>query len=92
MRAALQLSQLRSTLGSEDADQILKLLEKFHLPLVLPATLSTETILGKISRDKKFSAGVIRFVLLERAGSAHVSTAVTLDDLRTAIEHLRSTP
>lgn len=92
MRAALQISQLRSTLGSEDADQILKLLEKLHLPLVLPATLSTETILGKISRDKKFSAGVIHFVLLERAGSAHVCTAVTLDDLRAAIEHLRITP
>lgn len=92
MRAALQLSQLRSTLGKEDADQILSLLEKFHLPLVLPATLSTETILGKISRDKKFSAGVIRFVLLERAGSAHVSEAVTLDDLRSAIENLRIAP
>lgn len=92
MRAALQLSQLRSTLGKEDADQILSLLEKFHLPLVLPATLGTETILGKISRDKKFSAGVIRFVLLERAGSAHVSEAVTLDDLRSAIDNLRIAP
>ncbi len=44
----------------------------------------------KLSRDKKFTAGAIRFVVLPRAGDAKVIRTLTAEDLRTAIDHLRS--
>jgi 3-dehydroquinate synthase len=43
----------------------------------------------KLARDKKFSAGAIRFVVLDALGSAKVIHTVTASDLREAIEHLR---
>jgi 3-dehydroquinate synthase len=79
-----------STLSQAEADRILDLLEKFHLPLVLSPQIATQTIMDKLSRDKKFASGQIRFVLLDRAGSAHVSSVVQASDLLHAIEHLRS--
>jgi 3-dehydroquinate synthase len=90
IRAALFLSVSHSTLSQAEADRILDLLEKFHLPLVLSPQIATQTIMDKLSRDKKFASGQIRFVLLDRAGSAHVSSVVQASDLLHAIEHLRS--
>ena len=48
--------------------------------------------MDKLATDKKFSAGAIRFVVLDAAGSAKVTDQVTRDDLREAIDHLRSAP
>lgn len=89
MRAALFLSERHGGLSPDDSARILHVLRHFHLPLVLPAAITTETILEKLATDKKFSAGVIRFVVLNALGSATVSHAITLDDLREAIAHLR---
>jgi 3-dehydroquinate synthase len=76
-------------LSQLDANRILDLLEHFHLPLVLSPQITTETIMDKLSRDNKFASGQIRFVLLDRAGSAHVSAEVQSPDLIQAIEHIR---
>ncbi len=89
MRAALFLSERRAGLAPEVSEKILGLLGKFRLPLVLPQNITTETVMEKLSRDKKFSAGAIRFVVLDAAGSARVTDTVTADDLREAIGHLR---
>ena len=56
---------------------------------MLDAAIATDLVLEKLSRDKKFSSGAIRFVLLRRAGDAYVDAALTANDLRDAIEHLR---
>jgi 3-dehydroquinate synthase len=89
MRAALYLSEKHAGLPREESQKILALLAKFHLPLVLDAAIATDLVLEKLSRDKKFSSGAIRFVLLRRAGDAYVDAALTANDLRDAIEHLR---
>ncbi len=89
MRAALFLSERRAGLMPEASAKILRVLERFHLPLELPATIATGTVMEKLATDKKFSAGAIRFVLLDAPGSAMVSHAVTAADLRGAIDHLR---
>jgi 3-dehydroquinate synthase len=89
IRAALYLSEKHAGLSPEEAQSILALLEKFHLPLRLEDSIPTSLILEKLSRDKKFSHGSIRFVLLRRAGEAFVDASLTTDDLRDAIEHLR---
>ncbi len=90
IRAALILSEKYSSLTAEDSAKVLALLEKFDLPTTLPEHISTEMILEKLSRDKKFAAGAIKFVLLDSLGSAHVSSDITLDAITEAIEAIRT--
>ncbi|MGJ8677302.1 MAG: 3-dehydroquinate synthase [Akkermansiaceae bacterium] len=89
IRAALYLSEKINGLAQEDSQRIIKLLENFQLPLILPDDIGTDLIIRKLSRDKKFSGGNIKFVLLKKLGEAEVSEQVGLDDIRQAIEHLR---
>lgn len=90
IRAAVYLSQKKSSLTSDEGARILALLEAFQLPLVLDEKIATETIMKKLLTDKKFSSGSIRFVLLKALGVSFVSDEVTESDLREAIEHLRT--
>ena len=46
--------------------------------------------MAALARDKKFSEGGIRFVLLRKLGEAFVSDEVTREDLLEAIEHIRT--
>lgn len=90
MRAALFLSERRAGLDPADSGKIVALLEQFGLPLVLPESISTDTVMARLATDKKFAAGAIRFVVLDAPGSARVTGEVTAADLRDAIEHLRN--
>jgi 3-dehydroquinate synthase len=90
IRAALVLSERHAGLLPGDSAKVISLLEHYQLPLTLPATIGTETIMEKLARDKKFSGGAIRFVVLTALGSAKVIDTVTPQDLREAIEHLRN--
>jgi 3-dehydroquinate synthase len=90
LRAALYLSEKKSGLDPAVSHSLLALLAHFQLPLVLEDQLTTETILEKMSRDKKFVSGSIRFVLLRGAGDAFVSKDITTQDITDAIEHLRT--
>jgi 3-dehydroquinate synthetase len=90
MRAALFLSERRSSLGAADAAKVLSVLHHCGLPLVLPEEIPTDRVLRKLSRDKKFSSGAIRFVVLDSLGAARVSHDVTQDDLLDAVEFLRT--
>ena len=90
IRAALFLSETINGLPTQESQRIVKLLENYQLPLTLPESISTDTIMDKLSRDKKFTGGKIKFVLLTGPGFAEVSNKVTLDDIRSAIEYLRT--
>ncbi len=90
MRAALDLSIRHAGLPEGDAGKILGLLEKFGLPLALDDAIPTERVMEKLTSDKKFVAGSIRFVVLTQAGVARVSRDLTAGDLRDAVERLRS--
>ncbi|WP_193213975.1 3-dehydroquinate synthase [Luteolibacter marinus] len=90
LRAALFLSLKHAGLSKDDSDAVLELLRLFRLPLLLDDSITTERVLEKLGRDKKFEAGNIRFVLMNRLGDAFVSKDVSRQDLADAIEHLRS--
>ena len=92
IRAALFLSERHAGLAADDSARVLAVLEKFHLPLVLPEKITTDRVMEKLARDKKFSSGAIRFVVLDALGSARVVESVTASDLRGAVEHLRTSP
>jgi 3-dehydroquinate synthase len=89
MRAALFLSERHAGLAPAASGRILAILHRFGLPLVLPESIATDLVLEKLSTDKKFSGGGIRFVVLENPGQAIVTRSVTRDDLLEAIGHLR---
>ena len=89
MRAALFLSEKKCGLSHDDSKALLSLLNTMDLPLVLPDHLKTEDIMEKIAKDKKFTSGSIRFILLPHLGEACVSSDVSVDDLVEAIESLR---
>jgi 3-dehydroquinate synthase len=90
LRAALLLSEKHASLSPDSTKTILALLTRFQLPLVLDPAITTERVLHKLGRDKKFEAGKVRFVLLREPGDAYVSDAVTTADMEEAIEHLRT--
>ncbi|MFN9026165.1 MAG: 3-dehydroquinate synthase, partial [Akkermansiaceae bacterium] len=90
IRAALVISEKHSGLSSEASQKILSLLAHFHLPLQLSPSIPTATVMEKLTRDKKFKSGKIRFVTLSDIGKSQVIETVTSADLEAAIEHLRS--
>jgi 3-dehydroquinate synthase len=87
--AASLLSMRKASLSQQDHDRILERLHQFHLPVKLPADISTDSILAALKTDKKFAQGKIRFVLSSAIGSAFLSDGVTLADITEAIEALR---
>lgn len=89
MKAALQLSVQKAGLDPAGAQAILTQINAFDLPVTLPASIATADILEKMSRDKKFDQGAIRFVLLSEVGKSHVSNDITLADIKLAVAGLR---
>jgi 3-dehydroquinate synthase len=89
IRAALMLSEQHAGLPAEASRRILNLLKHFQLPLVLAEGIQTDTILEKLSRDKKFSGGKKTFVLLDRLGNGITSNKVPMDSLASIIAALR---
>lgn len=87
--AACFISARKAGLSAQDHAQIISRLVQFHLPVKLPADISTESIMAGLKTDKKFSQGKIRFVLTSRIGSAFLSDDVGLHDIHEAIESLR---
>ncbi|QQL43813.1 3-dehydroquinate synthase [Sulfuriroseicoccus oceanibius] len=92
IRAALWLSETKRGLAPEFSAKVLDALEHFQLPLQLEdkPEFSTDTLMTKLAKDKKFLDGGIRFVLLHAPGQPVLATDVTREDLEQAIELLRT--
>ena len=87
--AACVLSEKHANLSSPASQQLLRALATFNLPLRLPSDISTQSIMESLSKDKKFSAGSIRFVLLRSLGDPFISRDITTGDIELAIESIR---
>jgi 3-dehydroquinate synthase len=86
--AACAISIKKVGLPRDQRDAIVDLLRRFDLPTQLPRDFPREKIIGALKFDKKFEAGKIRFVVTPRIGSAHLSSDVTLKDIREALASL----
>jgi 3-dehydroquinate synthase len=86
--AACAISIKRAGLPSDQRDAIVDLLRRFDLPTQLPRNFPREKIFEALPYDKKFESGNIRFVVTPRIGSAHLSSDITLDDIREAVASL----
>jgi 3-dehydroquinate synthase len=86
--AACAISIKKAGLPRDQRDAIVDLLRRFDLPTQLPTDFPREKIFEALPYDKKFESGNIRFVVAPRIGSAHLSSDVTLDDIREAVASL----
>jgi len=86
--AACAISIKKAELSPGERDTILDLLRQFNLPTQLPKAFPREKILETLKFDKKFEGGNVRFVVTPRIGSAQLSTDVTMQDIREAIDSL----
>lgn len=89
MVGAAYLSVKRAGLPMADAVAIASALEAHNLPVAL-GDVSVDLIKEHLMRDKKFSDGRMRFVLLPRIGEAVVSDAVTAADVEETLEMIRA--
>jgi 3-dehydroquinate synthase len=85
MRAAVAVSERLGRLGSEDARRVLALLERFPRPPELPRPARAE-VRAALGRDKKASAGKIRYVILDGIGRGAVEPALSEQLLGFAID------
>ncbi len=83
--AACDVSVRKAGLPRDQRNAIVDLLRHFDLPTHLPSDFPREQIFDPLQCDKKFESGEIRFVVTSTIGSAHLSSDVTLDDIREAI-------
>ena len=78
MAMAADLSQRLGFLGKDDVRRVVALLERSGLPVTVGG-ITTERFVELMSVDKKAAAGRIRFVLLDRLGSAVIRSDVPQD-------------
>jgi len=86
--AACAVSIEKADLPPDQRDAIVDLLERFNLPTQLPKNFSREKIIETLKFDKKFEGGNVRFVVTPRIGSARLTTDVTMQNIREAIDEL----
>src|SRR5437879_4661171 len=85
---ACTISTKKAGLPRDQRDAIVHLLSAFELPTQLPPDFPREKIFNALKFDKKFEAGKIRFVVAPKIGSARLSSDVTMEDIRKAVEEL----
>lgn len=90
MVAALRLSRHKAGLPQAEEQQVIDVLKALRLPTTWSSAPPTEALLTAMQKDKKFSAGSIRFVLTPGLGEAFLSKDVTAEDIRSTIEELRA--
>jgi 3-dehydroquinate synthase len=86
--AACAISIEKAGLPPKQRDAVINRLQRFELPTRLPANFPREKIFNALKFDKKFEGGKIRFVVTPKIGAAHVTTNVTMADIREAVEQL----
>jgi 3-dehydroquinate synthase len=86
--AACAVSSKKAGLPPRQHDAVIDLLQRFELPTRLPAHFPRERIFDALKFDKKFEGGKIRFVVTPRVGSAYLTSNLTLEDIREAVDEL----
>lgn len=89
MVTAARLSEQRALCGPGAAGRLSGLLERFGLPVRIPAGIATAVLCEALELDKKAVASGLRLILLNAIGSAVVDDASAPDDITAALENSR---
>ncbi len=82
MMLAARLSARLGLAGEADASRLEALLQRFGLPVSLPAGLDADALLARMRLDKKNDANGLRLVLWDGMGRARVVPGVAEDAVR----------
>lgn len=85
--AAAYLSLQRGLISTEDLFEIEKINRMYGLPNRVSA-LDAKDVLAATKKDKKMSQGSIKFVLLQKMGTAIVDTSLTDDEILCGIQYI----
>ena len=86
--AACAISIKRAGLNPRQRDAVIELLQRFDLPTRLPKNFPRQKVFNALKFDKKFEGGKTRFVVTPRIGAAYLTSDVTLDNIREAVDKL----
>ena len=86
MVMAAEMSKRLGWINMDEVDQIRDLLSRANLPVTRPPTMTAESFLRHMTRDKKVSRGRIRLVLLESLGCARLVSDYPDDILNRVLE------
>jgi len=84
---ALDTSARLGLIDERTQERGLRLIERCGLPTAPPATMTADTFLQYMARDKKVSGGNIRLILLDGIGQSHVSANYNHDALHATLAH-----
>ena len=85
--AAMELSKLRGMVSPEDVTRYREALSTFHIPYTVSGLLKDD-IIEATKNDKKMEAGSIKFILLNKVGTAYVDRSVSEDEMRIALDSI----
>jgi len=86
MALACRTAVLRGQMNAAEELRVVKLLQRFELPVVPPSGMDFDAFLTHMRRDKKVKSGRIRLVLPVGLGAAEVTDTVGEEVLREAID------
>lgn len=86
MLLAARLSTALGLAPTADADALRGLLQRFGLPVAIPAGLEAQALLARMRLDKKAQASGLRFVLWDGVGRARVVADVAEDAVLDVLE------
>ncbi len=86
MVLAAKLSKMRGDISLTQLQDIVSLIEFFDLPVDGPATMTAETYIQHMKRDKKVLSGTMRFILPIGIGSAVVVSDVSTQELTVLLD------
>jgi 3-dehydroquinate synthase len=85
MVAASRLSSKYAGFSADEASRLQHLIERAGLPTSMPAGWRSDEFLRALGLDKKRSAGVLEFILLDRLGNSLIKS-LSLDDIVSSLE------
>jgi 3-dehydroquinate synthase len=86
MVLAARLSTRLGMATDADANQLANLLERFGLPVAIPAGLGPGALLARMKLDKKATANGLRFVLWRGPGLAEIAAGIDENAVRAVLE------
>ncbi len=85
MMLAAKTAHLMNIASLETLNRVEALIQKYQLPTETPEQMHYADFISHMKRDKKVSAGTLRFILPTTIGSAQVFSTVTPEILKQAI-------
>ncbi len=81
MSAITRLAERAGHLTAAEANRIVSLIQKYGMPITIPAELDRNRIKGYLKTDKKTVGGRVFYVLPQAIGKVFVTDAVNEDDI-----------